>query len=932
MPATQNNMRTHINKFLLSAAIACTGLMASAQGLEDIIVEEYHTVTQADADAYNNNIGGGSYPLVAGMKVYRIYVDMAPGYRLIQVYGDPAPLGVPESLNPLDITTTTFFWNDDNYGTEVPGQTRRFDEGLLFDSYITVNTTGVSGGAAGCGVNTQQFGVPRADDTDGDLTTCGVYPGFTGNDGNIPGTGPTLTYNLGGTMNFAAFTTDGSTFTIVDEGWTTLPASQGVDPNGTNRVLIAQVTTDGELSFHLNVDISDPNLNLERYVWNAVQDPGQQVSPLLTYPPLPADCEGVAGGSALPGTPCDDNNATTGNDTWDNDCNCVGQLIDCEGVAGGPALPGTPCDDEDPTTGNDTWDNDCNCVGTPLFDCPLLEANIGDPCDDGDANTENDTVNASCVCVGTPIVVFDCPLLEANIGDPCDDGDANTENDTVNASCVCVGTPIVVFDCPLLEANIGDACDPGPGFINGVVTANCECVGEPTDCVHDVVIDFATDANGADISWSISPLAGGPPVCSGSGLPSNQSSVLEACCLPDGCYRLVVTDAGGDGISGGGYILRMLSGQRIIDNRDNGAFGSESSLADGEGFCLPLGTDQPIASSCDRAYWVSGNFLVAAENAAVSNVWNTTSAGDPLRANSGYEFWFFDPNGTDDYSFRKLRTHAVSDGFGDVGATRACHIQLNNWAISQHLQDQVLYNVRIRGVVNGEPLSEYGPACRVTLDAALAACPPTKLNDVVGHPNFSCGVTRTFGGPNSASNRIHAMAIAGANQYEFEFSNAGEGYLFSRFSNNVQRHLNWPATAGPALQTGSTYQVRVRARKGAIWCAWGDPCDVTIGGSAAPGTESMSMEEGPATLAIWPNPNSGDQFWLHLDAIEEGVHVVDLDIMDLTGKSINARVIPVTDRSLYTVIDLNGDLATGMYMVNITAGAKRWTERLVIAR
>ncbi len=536
------------------------------------------------------------------------------------------------------------------------------------------------------------------------------------------------------------------------------------------------------------------------------------------------------------------------------------------------------------------------------------------------SDTDNDgTCNAFDLCAGGP-----------EPGTPCDDGDEDTENDLVTAACECVGTPIEPeFDCPLLEANIGDACDPGPGFINGVVTEACECVGEPTDCIHDLVIDFATDANGADISWSISPLAGGSPVCSGSGLPSDQSSVLEACCLPDGCYRLVVTDAGGDGISGGGYILRMLSGERIIDNRDNGAFVSESSLADGEGFCLPLGTDRPIASSCDRAYWVSGNFLVANENAAVSNMWNTTSSGDPLRANSGYEFWFFDPNGTDDYSFRKLRTHAVSDGFGDVGATRACHIQLNNWAVSQHLQDQVLYNVRIRGVVNGVALSEYGPACRVTLDAALAACPPTKLNDVVGHPNYSCGVTRTFGGPNSASNRIHAMAIAGASQYEFEFSNAAEGYLFNRLSNNVVRHLNWPASAGPPMVVGGIYQVRVRARKGAIWCAWGDRCDVTISGSAAPGTESMFMEKSIATLALWPNPNNGQQLWLALDGTAVGMGSAAIDLFDLSGKRVMTREVATQGDRLYTMLDLEG-LAAGAYMVAVTVGDERFVQRLVV--
>ncbi len=77
------------------------------------------------------------------------------------------------------------------------------------------------------------------------------------------------------------------------------------------------------------------------------------------------DCQGVPGGQALPGTPCDDSDQTTINDQWTVDCDCVGDLIDCLGVPGGPALPGTPCDDGNPNTTSDIWNNDCDCIGVP---------------------------------------------------------------------------------------------------------------------------------------------------------------------------------------------------------------------------------------------------------------------------------------------------------------------------------------------------------------------------------------------------------------------------------------------------------------------------------------------------------------------------------------------------------------------------------------
>jgi len=55
-----------------------------------------------------------------------------------------------------------------------------------------------------------------------------------------------------------------------------------------------------------------------------------------------------------------------------------------------------------------------------------------------------------------------------------------------------------------------------------------------------------------------------------------------------------------------------------------------------------------------------------------------------------------------------------------------------------------------------------------------------------------------------------------------------------------------------------------------------------------------------------------------------------VDIYELTGKRISARTIAVTDGNVNTVLDLQGELAAGMYLVNITAGDRTYTERLVI--
>jgi hypothetical protein len=83
---------------------------------------------------------------------------------------------------------------------------------------------------------------------------------------------------------------------------------------------------------------------------------------------------------------------------------------------------------------------------------------------------------------------------------------------------------------------------------------------------------------------------------------------------------------------------------------------------------------------------------------------------------------------------------------------------------------------------------------------------------------------------------------------------------------------------------------------------------------------------------MYPNPNRGDQLYLSLDAVEEGVSTVSVDITDMFGKRVSARTIAVTDGFINTVLELEGEMANGLYLVHITAGEQRFTERLVIQK
>ena len=132
-------------------------------------------------------------------------------------------------------------------------------------------------------------------------------------------------------------------------------------------------------------------------------------------------------------------------------------------------------------------------------------------------------------------------------------------------------------------------------------------------CTTDLVLEVRTDGNGAQITWELLAQGTNDVIQSGGGWYPNGVLVTEQTCLPDGCFRLRVLDAGGDGIANGGYILRTLAGaQRIIDNRDNFTTGSVSAVIGNGDFCLPLGTDKLIFTSCDKLDWVNNQFIVAA--------------------------------------------------------------------------------------------------------------------------------------------------------------------------------------------------------------------------------------------------------------------------------------------------------------------------------
>jgi Secretion system C-terminal sorting domain len=282
--------------FLFTLFFIAGGMTASAQ-LEKLYVETYYISDETDAtDIY----GGG---LEAGSVTYRIYVDMLPGTQLLGLFGS--------ADYPFEISSTALFFNHESDGQSFGKEflKARYQEGTVaLDTWLTLGqTTKLQAGVV-------NFGVPKHQDLDG------TFIGGENNDGGSelieggllvnadPIAGLSLT-TADGMQPMETSPTDWFSYGILDfvSGEDTTMFGS-VDPSSffysenfelsasgvsgviadSNYVLIAQLTTKGELAFKLNLEVAyevDGELITVQYVSRNEGTSDQVVfSPFLTYP------------------------------------------------------------------------------------------------------------------------------------------------------------------------------------------------------------------------------------------------------------------------------------------------------------------------------------------------------------------------------------------------------------------------------------------------------------------------------------------------------------------------------------------------------------------------------------------------------------------------------------------------------------------------
>jgi len=271
-----------MKSLLLIYSILISSFIFAQPGLQGIFVEPYYVTSKEDQKSLN---AGGV--LEDGSVTYRIFVDLEPGYRFQAAYGSPD--------HALEISSTSYFYNHNHSGNTHPNVIPERDLArnvTLLDSWVTA-------GAA----TENHLGIPRKYDflaQDAHLRFQSGYMANTvklGDADTSPLTFPltqcdglaraalipaTTIYNMD-SVGWALSSVTRAKRLYVDNGaWACMgKGSVGADSTSGNHVLIAQITTAGELSYKLNIMIGTPEGKSIQYVYANPQD-REVLHPALT--------------------------------------------------------------------------------------------------------------------------------------------------------------------------------------------------------------------------------------------------------------------------------------------------------------------------------------------------------------------------------------------------------------------------------------------------------------------------------------------------------------------------------------------------------------------------------------------------------------------------------------------------------------------------
>ena len=285
-------------KFILAISFGLLTQLGFSQ-LQNLFIEKYYI---SDTDDATDTTGG---ILPEGSTTYRIYAKLLPGSAVSKIFGD--------ANHAFTISSSAPFFN---HATEGKSFGKDFLKPRLGESLVALDTYLTIGQVAKQGPNTY-FGLPKNQDTNGSFIGGSnsdggsemLPQGLMNNQNNEMGLALTqvdgidtmvtaaATWSNFLTSDYLTFGIDSTIFGSVVPGYSyesnqfyltpSVPYSGVVADS--NHVMLAQLTTAGEISFNINLEVvffdNEGNLQSIEYVaQDTLIGENQQYNPFLSYP------------------------------------------------------------------------------------------------------------------------------------------------------------------------------------------------------------------------------------------------------------------------------------------------------------------------------------------------------------------------------------------------------------------------------------------------------------------------------------------------------------------------------------------------------------------------------------------------------------------------------------------------------------------------
>ncbi|MBS1941579.1 MAG: T9SS type A sorting domain-containing protein, partial [Bacteroidetes bacterium] len=119
-------------------------------------------------------------------------------------------------------------------------------------------------------------------------------------------------------------------------------------------------------------------------------------------------------------------------------------------------------------------------------------------------------------------------------------------------------------------------------------------------------------------------------------------------------------------------------------------------------------------------------------------------------------------------------------------------------------------------------------------------------------------------------------------------------------------------------------------------------CTITIDNGGGQGAFASLAQAGFGEATLWPNPVRDGQVNLSIGGLHAGSPAGDpaltadqritVDVQDIYGKQVFAQEFSNRGDRFNTILQLPGDIASGVYMVNITVNGVKTVQRLSVIK